>query len=288
MPAANEIISYLTDAAVRRGIDPTVARKVAESEALNVFDPNAPDRGGDEGSSFGPFQLHYAGISRNMPNAGLGDEFTRKTGLDARDPRTWKQQIDFALDYAKTHGWGSWMGAKKAGIVGMAGIKGGPGPGQQAAPVAPVAFGGKASAGGPGGGTATGEAPTVANTIPAEPTPPTPPDYSAYNAFAAEQANDPFTQLASTLAGSVAPPAANAARMAPPDDSGGIMPAPEFASAAPPPAVGRRAWDPLPEISIAPDTSQLADLFKVREDTGQARAPMTDAQGQPIIRRMRG
>lgn len=89
---------------------------------MNVFDPSQPDHGGDGGSSFGPFQLHYGGINPAMPHAGMGDDFTKATGLDARDPSTWQKQVDFSLDHAKKHGWGNWMGAKAAGVAPWDGI----------------------------------------------------------------------------------------------------------------------------------------------------------------------
>ncbi|WP_244597477.1 hypothetical protein [Rhizobium hidalgonense] len=126
-----EVSDYIRQAAISRGIDPNIALRVAGHEGLNVFDPSKPDNGGDEGSSFGPFQLHYAGMSKSMPNSGLGNEFTDATGLHARDPSTWKQQVDFALDWARKHGWGPWMGAKAEGITGKMGI--GDLPPQQAA-----------------------------------------------------------------------------------------------------------------------------------------------------------
>ncbi|ANL52862.1 hypothetical protein [Rhizobium phaseoli] len=129
-----EVSDYIRQAAISRGIDPNVALRVAGHEGLNVFDPSKPDNGGDEGSSFGPFQLHYAGMSKSMPNSGLGNEFTNATGLHARDPSTWKQQVDFALDWARKHGWGPWMGAKAEGITGKMGI--GDLPPQQAAQAA--------------------------------------------------------------------------------------------------------------------------------------------------------
>lgn len=117
-----DVAEYIRQSAASRGIDPGIALRVAGHEGLNVFDPSQPDRGGDEGSSFGPFQLHYSGMSKSMPNAGIGDEFTKATGLDARDPSTWKQQVDFSLDWAKNHGWDPWMGAKAEGITGKMGI----------------------------------------------------------------------------------------------------------------------------------------------------------------------
>jgi hypothetical protein len=122
--AYKEMEDYIRKAAIARNIDPDVAVRVAQSEALNVFDPDQPDRGGDDGSSFGLFQLHYGGMSKKMPNAGLGDEFTARTGLDARDPSTWRQQVDFSLDWAKDKGWGPWMGAKRVGIGPYEGISG--------------------------------------------------------------------------------------------------------------------------------------------------------------------
>ena len=117
-----EMEDYVRQSAIRHGIDPDVAVAVAKAEALNVFDPDKPDHGGDDGSSFGLYQLHYGGMSKAMPNAGLGDEFTAKTGLDARDPSTWKQQVEFSHDWAAKNGWGSWMGAKNNGIGNWDGI----------------------------------------------------------------------------------------------------------------------------------------------------------------------
>lgn len=104
---------YIVQAAIARGIDPNVALRVARSEGLNFYT-------GDKGSSFGPFQLHYGGIAGGGNRVGgLGDVFTERTGLHASDPRTWRQQVDFALDEAKKGGWGpwhGWTGDKWAGI----------------------------------------------------------------------------------------------------------------------------------------------------------------------------
>lgn len=136
-PGGNpEVADYIRQASLARGIDPNYSLRVAGHEGLNVFDPSSPDHGGDEGSSFGPFQLHYAGRSKSMPNAGLGDEFTKATGLHASDPSTWKQQIDFSLDWARKHGWSPWMGAKAEGITGMMGI--GSAPPQQSNAASPM------------------------------------------------------------------------------------------------------------------------------------------------------
>lgn len=111
------IEGYIREAAAKRGIDPETAVAVAKSEGLNGYV-------GDRGSSFGPFQLHYGGVaSGGMAVGGLGDAFTKKTGLDARDPSTVQQQIDFALDNAAQSGWGAWHGWKGLPRAGLAGAR---------------------------------------------------------------------------------------------------------------------------------------------------------------------
>ena len=57
-----------------------------------------------------------------MNSGGLGDRFTRETGLDARDPTTWKAQVDYALKTAKREGWSAWHGAAHVGIGGRQGL----------------------------------------------------------------------------------------------------------------------------------------------------------------------
>ena len=116
-----EVANYIRQAALSRGIDPETAVRVAASEGLKTYT-------GDSGSSFGPFQLHYGGVAPGG-NAvgGLGDEFTRTTGLNARDPSTWKQQVDFSLDQAAKGGWGPWHGAANVGIGERQGIGAAPG-----------------------------------------------------------------------------------------------------------------------------------------------------------------
>lgn len=111
----------IRQAAIARGIDPDVAVRVWKSEGASGYT-------GDNGSSFGPFQLHYGGIAAGgNAVSGMGDEFTRQTGLDARDPSTVSQQIAFALDQAKKSGWGAFHGAARAGITSRQGIISGAG-----------------------------------------------------------------------------------------------------------------------------------------------------------------
>ena len=124
-----QTIELIKQEAIKRGIDPNVALQVARSEGLGIYT-------GDQGSSFGPFQLHYGGVAQGGNKVGgLGDVFTQKTGLDARDPRTVPQQVGFALDQAKQGGWGPWHGWKgdpRAGLPG--GPQGGQPPQQGGAP----------------------------------------------------------------------------------------------------------------------------------------------------------
>lgn len=104
------------------GIDPNVALKVARSEGLGsgIWQSNFR-RGGFREPSFGPFQLLKGGPGTGY-GTGLGNAFQRSTGLDPADPANWQQSTAFALDQAKTSGWGAWYGAKAQGITGFAGI----------------------------------------------------------------------------------------------------------------------------------------------------------------------
>ncbi|MDX7949563.1 hypothetical protein P7D22_00010 [Lichenihabitans sp. Uapishka_5] len=124
-----EVVAYVKQAAQQRDMNPNVALAVSGGEGLKGFDPNGSANPGDGNSSFGPFQLHYgnvAGSGAGNQVAGLGDDFTKATGLDARDPSTWKAQVDFALDHAAKNGWGAFHGARALGIGNFAGIGGRP------------------------------------------------------------------------------------------------------------------------------------------------------------------
>ena len=115
-PDPSGVGALIQQKAVARGIDPAIALKVAGSEGLNSYT-------GDNGSSYGPFQLHYGGVAAGGNSvAGLGDDFTKATGLDARDPKTVPQQIDFALDHAAKNGWGAFHGAAASKIGNWDGI----------------------------------------------------------------------------------------------------------------------------------------------------------------------
>ena len=121
-PTKDEISAYIASKAMELGIDPSVAVAVANSEGLNA---NPADgwqsnfvKNGQREPSYGPFQLYMGG--------GLGNSFLEQTGLDPRDPTTWQKQVDFALGHAKNNGWGSWYGARNAGIGDFQGIGGQP------------------------------------------------------------------------------------------------------------------------------------------------------------------
>src|SRR5262245_49714835 len=110
MPTLSEIEAYIREAAIRRGIDPDVAVRVAKSEGLapGVWQSNIYSNGVRE-PSYGPFQLLVG-------NGGLGSAFRRATGKSPADPSTAFGQVDFALDQAARGGWGPWYGARRAGI----------------------------------------------------------------------------------------------------------------------------------------------------------------------------
>ena len=123
--SGGKVRDYIIEAARARDIDPSVALRIARHE------------GGEDdymqvgrfktGYSFWPFQLHYA--MRGMPGvtdptAGMGDDFTKRTGWQAGDWRAWKASIDFALDHARRRGWGAWYGRGPAGVGAWEGIPG--------------------------------------------------------------------------------------------------------------------------------------------------------------------
>lgn len=112
-----DVESHIVQSARARGIDPNIALRVYRSEGSSQWQSTVVKNGHRE-RSYGPFQLYIDG--------GLGNKFQRETGLDPRDPSTWRENIDFALDEAKQGGWGPWYGAKAAGITGRRGLDGEP------------------------------------------------------------------------------------------------------------------------------------------------------------------
>jgi hypothetical protein len=117
--STGEVREFIRLAAAMRGVDPDIAIRVALSEG--GLTPATWT--GDHGSSFGPYQLHYAGMAGGA-NAvsGLGDAFTTETGLRADDPSTWRQQVEWSLDRVARGGWTPWHGAAAAGIQPFEGV----------------------------------------------------------------------------------------------------------------------------------------------------------------------
>ena len=103
-----EVQDFIRQAAIARGLNPDDMLRIVSGEG--GFDPKWVG-GGDDQSSFGPFQLHYGGISSRFPHSGLGDTFTQQTGLSAKTNETWRQQVEFALNYIAEHGFDPWKGS---------------------------------------------------------------------------------------------------------------------------------------------------------------------------------
>ena len=117
-----EYEAFIRDAAQRRGIDPDIAVRVANSEG-SVTEPAR--RGTfDTGSSWWGFQLHYggAGYEHLGTVAGMGNGFTALTGWQPGDPAAWRDAARYALNRAKASGWGAWYGAAHVGISQWQGI----------------------------------------------------------------------------------------------------------------------------------------------------------------------
>lgn len=116
--ASTDVASYITKAAMARGIDPQIALRVAKSEGgLNSWNlQSSYFKNGVQEPSYGPFQLYTGG--------GLGNDFMRKTGLDPRLAANGPAGVDFALDHAAQNGWGAWYGAAKVGVGKWDGIGG--------------------------------------------------------------------------------------------------------------------------------------------------------------------
>lgn len=110
--------AFIRAEAAKRGINPDVAMAVARSEGFNSFT-------GDNGTSFGAFQLHVTPGGRG--NA-VGDEFRRRTGLDPSERANEARTIQFALDDIKANGWGAYHGAADSHIGAWAGIDRGASP----------------------------------------------------------------------------------------------------------------------------------------------------------------
>jgi len=123
-PTADEINQYIAAAAAQRGIDPGTALAVAFHEGSAAGQPNTRATF-PTGSSWWPFQLHYGGPGYEQYGtvAGLGNDFTAKTGWQPGDPRAWQAATDFALDTAVQRGWyPTFYGSVPAGVTARQGL----------------------------------------------------------------------------------------------------------------------------------------------------------------------
>jgi methyl-accepting chemotaxis protein len=102
--------AFIRSKAAELGIDPNVAVYVAGHEGLSKVSAKNPNTAGDENSSFGDFQLHFGGVSKTFPHAGMGDDAARQ-GIDARNAASWQAADTYALQEAAKNGWRAWSGA---------------------------------------------------------------------------------------------------------------------------------------------------------------------------------
>jgi hypothetical protein len=104
--------AFIRQAAKIFGIDPDVAMHVSRHEGFNAFT-------GDNGTSFGAFQLH---VTRGGRGHAVGDEFKAATGLDPANPANEAAGIVYSLQWIRDHGWGDFHGAANSGISQWQGI----------------------------------------------------------------------------------------------------------------------------------------------------------------------
>jgi hypothetical protein len=117
-----EIESFIKGAAQKRGINGSIAIRVAKSEGgVNEYAARGTFA---TGSSWWPFQLHYGGPGYEYLGtvAGMGTGFTKLTGWQPGDPNAWRDSIRYALNRAKASGWGAWYGAAHVGVAQWEGI----------------------------------------------------------------------------------------------------------------------------------------------------------------------
>lgn len=110
--SSQEKEAFIRASAIKAGINPDIAMAVAKSEGFNKFS-------GDNGTSFGAFQLHVTPGGRGH---AVGDEFQKLTGLDPSDPGNEHEGIMFAMEWAKRHGWHDFHGAANSNIGDHQGI----------------------------------------------------------------------------------------------------------------------------------------------------------------------
>lgn len=98
--------AYIRSEAAKRGLNPDDMVALARTEGAGRY---SGDFMGGQYRSFGDFQLYTGG--------GEGNRFAARTGLDPRNPKTWKQQTQFALNRIVESGnTNAWYGPRDQGI----------------------------------------------------------------------------------------------------------------------------------------------------------------------------
>ena len=114
------IRDHIIQHAQQLGKDPDQALAIWRQESAGGQHMTGDVGPNGQPSSFGDLQFHFGGINSDMPNAGMGDDFLRDTGIDMRkpenynNPETRMKAIDYALDSASKNGWGAWAKSVQA------------------------------------------------------------------------------------------------------------------------------------------------------------------------------
>ena len=107
-PTFAEVSPVVVDEAKKQGLNPGVVLNIVKAEY-----GNGSKYVGDDGSSGSPLQLHYGNTSSMYPHPGLGNAFTKKTGLDARDPAHWEGATRFGIQKMAEQGLTPWLTSMK-------------------------------------------------------------------------------------------------------------------------------------------------------------------------------
>ena len=102
-PPFAEVAAIAADEAKKQGLNPDVVTNIVRGEY-----GNGSKYVGDDGSSGGPLQLHYGDTSSKYPHPGMGNDFTKQTGLDARDPSTYEASTRFGVQQMAKQGLTPW------------------------------------------------------------------------------------------------------------------------------------------------------------------------------------
>ena len=103
------VADYIRERAPHYGIPAEHALAVWNNEGRSAYAGDYNTNGTP--SSFGPYQLHFGGLGEPHSASGMGDSLLRSRGINAMDPSTWKDQIDYVFESVRNNGWGPFHGA---------------------------------------------------------------------------------------------------------------------------------------------------------------------------------